>query len=168
MSDERDACLVGVISDTHGLLDPRVVAAFAGVDHIVHAGDVGSPDVLRELAGLAPVTAVRGNTDTAAWAWDLPTEAWIELGGRRLLVAHDLGRLVRQVDVAALDISAVITGHSHRPSVEQRDGVLYLNPGAAGRRRFDVPKAVALVRITAHGLEPRVVILERGGGTHLS
>lgn len=162
MDGQHDGCLVGVLSDTHGLLDPRVVSAFVGVDHIIHAGDVGGPDVLRELAAVAPVTAVRGNTDTAPWAWDLPAEAWVELCGRKVLVAHDLVRLLRHVDVSALDVSAVITGHSHRPVVEWRHEVLYLNPGAAGRRRFDFPKAVALLRITDRTLEPRTVILEPG------
>ncbi|MHB9149487.1 MAG: metallophosphoesterase family protein [Thermoleophilia bacterium] len=162
MNGERNGCLVGVLSDTHGLLDQRVLSVFTGVDHIIHAGDVGGPDVLRELAALAPLTAVRGNTDTAAWAWDLPAEAWLELCGRRICVAHDLALLLRHVDVSALDASVVITGHSHRPSVVWRDEVLYLNPGAAGRRRFDFPKAVALLRITDRTLEPRTVILEPG------
>lgn len=165
MDGGSNGCLVGVLSDTHGLLDQRVLSLFTGVDHIIHAGDVGGPDVLRELAALAPLTAVRGNTDTAAWAWDLPAEAWLELCGRRIYVAHDLALLLRHVDVSALDVSVVITGHSHRPSVEWRDEVLYLNPGAAGRRRFALPKAVALLRITESDLEPRAVILEPDGGT---
>ena len=163
MELEKSGCLVGVLSDTHGLLDQRVLSAFAGVDHIIHAGDVGGPEVLRELAALAPVTAVRGNTDTAAWAWDLPAEAWVELCGRRILVAHDLGLVLRRTDVSALDVSAVITGHSHKPVVQWRGDVLYLNPGAAGRRRFNVPKAVTLLRITDRLLEPRSLILEPGG-----
>ena len=161
--EKTNGCLVGVLSDTHGLLDQRVLSAFAGVDHIIHAGDVGGPEVLRELRALAPVTAVRGNTDTAAWAWELPNEATVELCGRSILVAHDLGLLLRRVDVSALDVSAVITGHSHKPVVQWRGDVLYLNPGAAGRRRFDVPKAVTLLRITDRLLEPLSVILEPGG-----
>src|SRR3990172_875147 len=124
MEIEKSGCLIGVLSDTHGLLDQRVLSAFAGVDHIIHAGDVGGPEVLRELAALAPVTAVRGNTDTAAWAWDLPVEAWVELCGRKILVAHDLGLLLRRTDVSALDVSAVITGHSHKPLVQWRGEVL--------------------------------------------
>lgn len=164
MDGASNGCLIGVLSDTHGLLDQRVLSVFAGVDHIIHAGDVGGPDVLRELSALAPLTAVRGNTDTAAWAWDLPAEAWLELRGRRIYVAHDLALLLRYVDVSALDLSVVITGHSHRPSVVWRDGVLYLNPGAAGRRRFALPKAVALLRLTESDLEPRAVILEPDGG----
>lgn len=154
-----------MLSDTHGLLDPRVLPAFIGVDHIIHAGDVGGPDVLRELAALAPLTAVRGNTDTAAWAWDLPAEAWLELCGRKICVAHDLAMFQRHVDVSALGVSVVITGHSHSPSVVWRDDVLYLNPGAAGRRRFNLPRAVALLRITESDLEPLAVVLEPEGGT---
>ena len=120
---------------------------FEGVAHIIHAGDIGGPEILRELEALAPVTAVRGNTDTAPWAWDLPEVAVVELMGRRLLVAHIRENLLRTRDPVGEGLSAVITGHSHSPAVHRVDGVLHLNPGSAGRRRFHLPRAVALLEI---------------------
>jgi hypothetical protein len=138
---------VGVISDTHGLVRPEAVAALSGADHIVHAGDVGAPEVIEALASIAPVTAVCGNNDRGAWAKHLPATARLSIGDVRLLVLHDLAEL----DRLSLAADVVISGHSHRPANERRDGVLYLNPGSAGPRRFRLPVAVArlVIRRTA-------------------
>ncbi len=151
---------IGVISDTHGLLRPEAVAALRGVERIVHAGDVGSPDVLRGLETVAPVTAVRGNNDRAAWARDLPATEVVEVGDALLYVLHDLAEL--DLDPRAAGFAAVIAGHSHAPRQEERDGVLFFNPGSAGPRRFRLP--ISLGRLTVEGgrvrgtlvtLEPR-------------
>lgn len=141
------AVTVGVISDTHGLLRPEAVAALQGVDRIVHAGDIGSPDVLQALARIAPVTAVRGNNDREAWAREIPETEAIEVEGAWLYVLHDLGEL--DLDPRAAGFAAVISGHSHRPKQEERDGVLYFNPGSAGPRRFRLPVTVG--RLTVEG-----------------
>jgi putative phosphoesterase len=143
---------VGVVSDTHGQLYAEVKRALDGVDHIVHAGDIGSSQVLTELRSMAPVTAVRGNCDYEAWARELPLHAEIELGGARILVGHIGAQLRGRVDAAreagdAGGFTVVITGHSHLALVETRDGSLYLNPGSAGPRRFDRPRTVALLTI---------------------
>jgi uncharacterized protein len=142
---------VGVLSDTHGHLYPRVKQLLMGVDHIVHAGDVGSAQLLADLKTLAPVTAVRGNCDLDAWAQTLPLSAELELGGVRILVGHIAGRLDLKPGAAGQDegsFAAVITGHSHMAAMETRDGVLHLNPGSAGPRRYGRPRTVA--RLTIH------------------
>ena len=149
---------VGVISDTHGLLRPGAMDALQGSAHIIHAGDVGDPSILDRLAAIAPVTAVRGNVDTAAWAERLPLADAIELGGRLFYVLHQRGHL--DLDPAAAGIAAVIYGHSHKPSIEVRDGVLYLNPGSAGPRRFSLPVTVARVAGGPSGLHAAIVPLE--------
>lgn len=164
----RATVRVGVVSDTHGLFDPRLDKVFAGVDCILHAGDVGAMAVLDHLAAIAPVTAVRGNVDHEVWAWELPQEAEIELNGRRLIVAHIKEDLFRRRDPEREGFSAVVTGHSHAPAIVRRGGVLYLNPGSAGRRRFHLPRAAALLTIPAEKdapLEAEIVILEKGVGT---
>jgi len=135
---------VGVISDTHGLLRPEAVAALAGVERIVHAGDIGSPDVLAALGRLAPVTAVRGNNDRGDWAAGIAATEVVEVGGVSLYVLHDLHEL--DLDPRAAGFVAVIAGHSHQPRQEERDGVLYFNPGSAGPRRFRLP--ISLGRLT--------------------
>jgi putative phosphoesterase len=135
---------VGVISDTHGLLRPEAVAALAGVERIVHAGDIGSPDVLAALGRLAPVTAVRGNNDRGDWAAGIAATEVVEVGGVSLYVLHDLHQL--DLDPRAAGFVAVIAGHSHQPRQEERDGVLYFNPGSAGPRRFRLP--ISLGRLT--------------------
>jgi len=135
---------VGVISDTHGLVRPEAVAALAGVERIVHAGDIGSHDVLAALERIAPVSAVRGNNDRDAWAAAIPQTEVIEIGGVSLYVLHDLHDL--DLDPRAAGFAAVIAGHSHQPRQETRDGVLYLNPGSAGPRRFKLP--ISLARLT--------------------
>ena len=132
---------IGIISDTHGLLRWEAEAALAGVDHIIHAGDIGTPDILERLQRIAPVTAVRGNNDKGAWADPLPATAIVDICGQRLYVLHDIADL--DVDPVADGIAAIIAGHSHKPGVLEKDGVLFLNPGSAGPRRFTLPVAVA-------------------------
>jgi hypothetical protein len=136
---------VGVISDTHGLVRPQALAALAGVEQIVHAGDIGSPEVLTALARVAPVTAVRGNNDRGPWADDIPTTEVVEVGGVSLYLLHDLHEL--DLDPRAAGFAAVIAGHSHQPRQEERDGVLYFNPGSAGPRRFRLPISVGRLTI---------------------
>jgi hypothetical protein len=137
--------LVGVISDTHGLVRPEALDALRGVALIVHAGDIGGPEVLARLREIAPVTAVRGNNDHGPWATDLPDTSVVDVDGRRLYVLHDLKTL--GLDPVAAGFHAVIAGHSHRPLVEERRGVLFLNPGSAGPRRFTLPIALARLRV---------------------
>lgn len=149
--------IVGVIADTHGLLRPEALAALSGVHRILHAGDVGSRAVLDALAKLAPVTAVRGNNDFGAWAEALADTADVDLAGARVHLLHDLARLA--LDPAAAGFRAVIAGHSHRPAVTVRDGVLYLNPGSAGPRRFDLPLGVARLHVGAFELRAELVPL---------
>ena len=147
---------IGVISDTHGLLRPEAVQALQGAQQIIHAGDLGSLEVLDALRKIAPVTAVRGNVDEGDWARQLPADARVEAGGRALYVLHDLHEL--DFDPAAARIAAVISGHSHKPAQEMRNGVLYLNPGAAGPRRFQLP--ITLARLYVEEGELRVQFVE--------
>lgn len=137
---------IGVISDTHGLLRPQALAALAGSELILHAGDIGSPEVLSTLQALAPVVAVRGNNDTAPWAQALPETRVVEAGGLRFYLLHDLKTLA--LDPVTAGFAAVISGHSHKPLEERRAGVLYLNPGSAGPRRFQLP--ISLARLQLH------------------
>ena len=148
--------VVGVIADTHGLLRPEAVAALASVDLIVHAGDIGSAALLAELGTIARVLAVRGNNDRDRWAAALPETVTTEIAGVRLHVVHDLKTLDR--DPANLGVDVIISGHSHKPSVERRSGVLLLNPGSAGPRRFSLPIAVA--RLSVASCVPTVEIVE--------
>lgn len=148
---------VGVISDTHGLLRPEAVAALQGSDRILHAGDVGPADILDRLREIAPTTAVRGNVDTAVWATALPLAEVIPVGGVDLYMLHDRAGL--DLDPAAAGFAAVIFGHSHRPGAERRGGVLYLNPGSAGPRRFSLPVTVARLTIAAGVLTHEIVDL---------
>jgi hypothetical protein len=151
---------VGVISDTHGLLRPEAVAALAGVDQILHAGDVGDARILEALRGIAPVTAIRGNIDSGGACAQLPATELVELGGTTFYLLHDLNEL--DLDPGAAGIGAVVSGHSHRPKVERRKGVLYLNSGSAGPRRFSLPVTVAVV--TLGDGEPAAEIVELLGG----
>jgi len=128
---------VGLISDTHGLLRPEALDYLAGSDHIVHGGDIGGPDILERLAEIAPVTVVRGNNDIAAWARAIPDTVRLELDGVALYLIHDLKALA--IDPAAEGVRVVLSGHSHKPACSERDGVLYVNPGSAGKRRFSLP-----------------------------
>jgi len=146
---------VGVISDTHGLLRAEAIAALAGVDHILHAGDVGDSGILDALSKIAPLTAIRGNIDRAGRCAALPATAIVEVGGTTFYILHDLKTL--DLDPGAAGIGVVISGHSHQPSVDQRKGVLYLNPGSAGPPRFSLP--VSLGRVTLSDLAPWAEIL---------
>jgi hypothetical protein len=149
---------VGLISDTHGLLRPEAFAFLQGCDHIVHGGDIGDARILDALAAIAPLTAVRGNNDGAAWADGVPETALCELAGVRLFALHDLAQLA--IDPVAEGIRVVVSGHSHRPLAEQRGSVLYLNPGSAGPRRFSLPISAAELVIEEGGaLRPRIVKL---------
>lgn len=152
------ARVVGVISDTHGLVRDEAVAALRDADLIVHAGDVGTPEVLEALRAIAPVTAVRGNNDRGAWAASLPATAVVELEDSALYVLHDLAEL--DLDPRAAGFGAVIAGHSHRPVVEDRGGVLFVNPGSAGPRRFRLPVAVARLEVVGRSVRGTVVRLE--------
>ena len=150
--------LIGVISDTHGLLRPEAVKALKGVELIIHAGDIGNPKVLAGLMRIAPVHAVRGNTDRGDWATDLPPTLVVEVGGVHLFVLHELFCL--DLDPAAAGLAAVIFGHSHHPHLERQNGVLYLNPGSAGPRRFTLPVTLALLKIEGNSLEPEFIDLK--------
>jgi putative phosphoesterase len=148
--------VVGVISDTHGLLRPQALNELRGVDFIVHAGDVGGPEILESLRALAPVTVVRGNVDHGRWADHLAESEVLQVGAVLIYVLHDHAKL--DLDPLKAGFSAVICGHSHRPSLENRDGVLFLNPGGAGPRRFDLP--VSLAKIRVRGTELRAHVIE--------
>jgi uncharacterized protein len=137
---------IGLISDTHGLLRQEALRALEGSDLIIHAGDVGGPKILEELGRLAPVVAVRGNIDTGAWSADLPQTAVAQAGSALIYVLHDIHAL--DLKAAAAEIDMVVSGHSHKPSHEEREGILYVNPGSAGPRRFNLPVTVARVDIT--------------------
>jgi uncharacterized protein len=143
---------IGIISDTHGLLRPEAVEALIGVDHIIHAGDIGRREVIEGLRALAPTTAVRGNVDRGEWADAHPQTEFVTLGGRSFYVLHNLDEL--DLDPAAAGIDVVVSGHSHRPRIETVDSVLYLNPGSAGPRRFTLPIALATLDLTADAMRP--------------
>jgi putative phosphoesterase len=150
----RNACatkesfiLIGIISDTHGLLRPEAMAALRGSEHIIHAGDVGKPEILDQLGEIAAVTAVRGNIDKGTWARKLPETQVVELSAVSIYVLHDLGALDLKPQAAGFKV--VISGHSHVPKQEMRDGVLYFNPGSAGPRRFKLP--ITLGRLVCEG-----------------
>lgn len=147
--------LIGVISDTHGLLRPEAIAALRGVDHILHAGDVGNPDILATLGETAPVTAIRGNVDVYGDCALLPDTEAIELGGHLFYLIHSSDWL--EIKPEAAGIAMVISGHSHRPGIETRNGVTYLNPGSAGPRRFNLPVTLALVEVSPDTIKPRLV-----------
>ena len=150
--------LVGVISDTHGLVRLEALQALQGVELILHAGDVGKPEVLTELRTIAPVYPVRGNMDREDWARNLPKTATVDVGGFTLYVLHDINALA--LDPAAAGFRAVISGHSHQPSAVDRNGVLFLNPGSAGPRRFKLPVSVALLRLGWNSIEARLIELK--------
>jgi putative phosphoesterase len=151
------AILVGVISDTHGLMRPEALAALQGSDLILHAGDVGKPEVIEALSSIAPVHAVRGNIDTASWAASLPLNDFVEVDACRFFMLHR----VAELDFAPEDagFSAVVFGHSHQPLIEKRQGVLFLNPGSAGPRRFKLPVSVARLRVEGADMAAEIVEL---------
>jgi putative phosphoesterase len=149
--------IVGVNSDTHGLLRPEAVVALQGSEMIIHAGDVGKPEILDELAKIAPIVAIRGNVDHGIWAQGLPQTRTVEIGGVRIFVIHNIDDL--SIDAAAAGYAVVIAGHSHRPSAVPKNGVLFLNPGSAGPRRFNLPVSVALLRVMGRKVEAQLVKL---------
>jgi putative phosphoesterase len=141
---------IGVVSDTHGLLRPEVLPALAGVEHILHLGDVGNPAILKSLRQIAPVHAVRGNVDTTGPCSRLPETDVLLFEGRYIYMLHNLGTL--HLDPAAAKFAAVLYGHSHRPAIERRRGVLYFNPGSCGPRRFELPVTVGLLAVSEDGV----------------
>ncbi len=137
--------IVGVISDTHGLLRPEALELLRGSEHIIHAGDIGSPEIVPALEQIAPVTAIRGNVDTQAWTRRFAEVEIVELAGLHIYIIHDLNAL--DLDPKAAGFAAVISGHSHQPKQEMKDGVLYFNPGSAGPRRFTLPITLGRLEI---------------------
>jgi uncharacterized protein len=149
---------VGLISDTHGLLRPQALAALQGSDHIVHAGDIGKREILEALAKLAPVTAVRGNNDEDAWAAACPDSEILQIGAVSIYVLHD--RKALNIDPRAAGHDVVVAGHSHKPAIEERDGVLYINPGSAGPRRFKLPVTVGELIVYDGKVSARIIELQ--------
>lgn len=149
--------LIGVISDTHGLVRPEALQALNGVDLIIHAGDIGKPEVIEALRSIASVIAVRGNNDKGPWASDLPPTAVAKVGEIQIFILHDVKDL--DLDPAARGFGVVISGHSHRPSIMHENGVLYVNPGSAGPRRFKLPVAVARLRVKGRSVRAEIVEL---------
>ncbi|RZL88023.1 MAG: metallophosphoesterase [Variovorax sp.] len=149
---------IGLISDTHGLLRPEAKAFLQGCDRIVHGGDICDPRILEALAALAPVTAVRGNNDKGPWAERLRETEDLQVGEVSIHVIHDLAQL--GIEPGAAGVRVVVSGHSHKPRVEERDGVLYVNPGSAGPRRFKLPIAVGELIITGRSVSARIVELD--------
>lgn len=158
MRGPGDPVRVGLIADTHGLLRPEAVDALRGSDLILHAGDVGGPDILERLGELAPTLCVRGNTDRGDWARDLPETRTHEVGGARLYMLHDLKAL--DFSPAEAGFAAVVSGHSHVPNISLQAGVLYVNPGSAGRRRFRLPVSVAVLEIVRGKVRAELISLE--------
>lgn len=148
---------VGVLSDTHGLLRPEAIAALQGVDHLIHAGDVGNPAILAQLRELAPLTAIRGNIDRTGPCAALPATVAVELAGHLLYIVHALADL--DLNAKAAGIAAVVYGHSHKPALDWKDGVLFLNPGSAGPRRFSLPITVAMLQLTPGHLDAELLPL---------
>lgn len=151
---------IGIISDTHGLLRPEAMDALRGVDRILHAGDIGKPEILEKLAEIAPVAAVRGNNDQDAWAADLPESAFVQIEGLRIFLIHDAKEI--DLDLAKASVDMVIAGHSHRPVIETRGRILFINPGSAGPRRFKLPVSIALLEISDGRPHARILGLTVG------
>jgi uncharacterized protein len=149
--------LVGVISDTHNLLRSEVLDVFRGVDLILHAGDIGKPEILKELRSIAPVIAVRGNNDNGPWAERIPAKKATLVDGIRIFVVHDLK--VMDAEPPAARYQVIVAGHSHRPLIEKRNGILFLNPGSAGPRRFKLPISVARLRVKGHEVTAELIEL---------
>src|SRR5216683_953587 len=158
-----DDLRVGLISDTHGLLRPDARAFLMGCDYIVHGGDIGSAQILDELAVIAPLIAVRGNNDTGPWAARLPLTELVRVGNVFVYVIHNLEEL--DIDPAAAGVRVIVSGHSHKPMIEERDQVLYINPGSSGPRRFKLPVSVGEILVSGSAVNARIVDLS--GGTHV-
>jgi putative phosphoesterase len=149
---------LGIISDTHGLLRPEAVVFLQGCNRILHGGDIGNGEILAQLSSIAPVTAIRGNNDKGAWAEAIPETELFEFGGIYVYAIHDLSQL--NIDPSAAGIRVVISGHSHKPLIERRDGIWFVNPGSAGPRRFKLPISVADILIEGSAISPRIVELD--------
>ncbi len=160
-TDSLDITTIGVISDTHGLLRPEALTMLMGVDSIVHAGDIGGPNILEKLQTVAPVTSVRGNNDKGPWAEVIPETLMLNVRGHTIHVLHD----VSQIDLspAAAGVAVVISGHSHKPEIIERDGVLFVNPGSAGPRRFRLPIAVAKLYVGDQSVRAEIIQLRVRG-----
>ncbi|MBB5060005.1 hypothetical protein HDF16_004739 [Granulicella aggregans] len=154
-SGQPQPFLLGVISDTHGLLRPEALVALAPAQHILHAGDVGNIEILEALSAIAPVTAIRGNVDLYGPCAELPETELVEVAGKLFYLVHSIHDL--DISPSAAGVAAVISGHSHSPSIETRNNILYLNPGSAGPRRFQLPVTVALVAITPTTLDAKIL-----------
>jgi len=148
---------IGVISDTHGLLRPEALAQLQGSDHIVHGGDIGNQAILDQLAAIAPLTVVRGNNDRGPWADAVPETARLDLGAVSIYAIHDIATV--PINLAAAGIRVLVTGHSHRPLAQWRDGILYLNPGSAGPRRFSLPISLAELLVDGDTVTARIIAL---------
>jgi uncharacterized protein len=148
---------VGLISDTHGLLRPEAKRFAGGCDYLIHAGDIGSPDILEELAAFAPLTVVKGNNDGQAWAAHLSEAEMIRIGGVFVYIIHDVSAL--DIDPQAVGVRVVVSGHSHKPSVSERDGVMYVNPGSCGPRRFKLPISVGELLVAGGDVRVRTLDL---------
>jgi uncharacterized protein len=149
------AIRVGLISDTHGLLRPEAVEFLKGSDMIIHCGDICDPGVIRQLSGIAPVNAVRGNNDTGVWANELPETEIVRIGEILAYVIHDIAQI--DIDPEAAGVTVVLSGHSHKPSIVCRDGVTYVNPGSAGPRRFKLPISAGELLVEGRSAIPRIV-----------
>jgi len=149
--------LIGIISDTHGLLRPEAIEVLRGSEHIIHAGDIGSPEIIPALEKIAPVTAIRGNVDTQPWAQRYSATDVVELAGFHIYIIHDVNSL--DLNPKAAGFAAVISGHSHQPKQETKDGVLYFNPGSAGPRRFKLPVTVGRLEVSNGAISPHVFYL---------
>jgi hypothetical protein len=157
----ENVTVIGIISDTHGLLRPEALTPFMGAERIVHAGDIGSPAVLEKLQTMAPVLAVRGNNDKAPWSNELPETLLFEVRGHTIHVLHDVSQL--DMSPKAAGVAVVISGHSHKPGIEEHEGVLFINPGSAGPRRFRLPIAVAKLYVTDDSVNAEIVELKIPG-----
>ncbi len=149
---------LGIISDTHGLLRPQAVAFLHGCDRILHGGDIGNAEILAQLSTIAPVTAIRGNNDKGDWAEAIPETEFFEFGGVYVYAIHDLAQL--DIEPSAAGIRVVVSGHSHKPLIERRDDIFFINPGSAGPRRFKLPISVADILIEGSAISPRIVGLD--------
>jgi hypothetical protein len=152
---------VGIISDTHNLLRPEALRFLQGSQMIIHCGDICRPGIVEELARIAPVTAVRGNNDEGVWAEELPECKLLRIGAISAYVIHDISKI--DIDPEEAGVTVVLSGHSHRPCVEHRGGIMYLNPGSAGPRRFKLPVSAAELIIESDSVVPRIAVLDGGG-----
>ena len=153
----RSHLKIGLISDTHGLLRPEALRVLRGSRHIIHAGDIGDPAILETLRGIAPLTAVRGNNDRERWARTIAETAQLDLEGARIYVVHNISELA--IDPVAAGVQAIVSGHSHRPHIERKNGVLYVNPGSAGPRRFSLPVSLGTLDVGRGSVKARLITL---------